>query len=170
MGRFGRAWQPLISLITSFQVQNFNIGQRSPLFDKFQPKCALASAAAARLLTDTFFRYKELAGLSVMRPRPYTFLHCRSCFSTSLASPPIPCSVSSRSRTGAWTSSHRTPTASLCSCWYARATLAPKRVRAFNTWWPEYLQVVCRLGKLPLPAHPFSNIIHDASAAPAKSP
>jgi hypothetical protein len=26
------------------------------------------------------------------------------------------------------------------------------------------LQVVCRLGKLPLPAHPFSDIIHEASA------
>lgn len=26
------------------------------------------------------------------------------------------------------------------------------------------LQVVCRLGKLPLPAHPFSRIIQDAGA------
>jgi hypothetical protein len=34
--------------LTQAQVQNFNIGQRSPLFDKFQPKYALAVAAAAR--------------------------------------------------------------------------------------------------------------------------
>ena len=31
--------------VTAAQVQNFNIGQRSPLFDKFQPKCARLLAA-----------------------------------------------------------------------------------------------------------------------------
>jgi hypothetical protein len=34
--------------VTAAQVQNFNIGQRSPLFDKFQPKCARLLAGVLR--------------------------------------------------------------------------------------------------------------------------
>ncbi len=48
-------------------MQNFNIGQRSPLFDKFQPKCP-APLLPVQTSTDAFRRYKELAGLSVMQP------------------------------------------------------------------------------------------------------
>jgi hypothetical protein len=145
-------------------VQNFNIGQRSPLFDKFQPKYP-PPLLPVQTSTDAFRRYKELAGLSVMQ---HPLALGPLCLHIPTKSYLLQCVITFKDRSLDLIAPHAhglaalmlvndaySAPSSLCLCMCSQV--------AGNTC----LQVVCRLGKLPLPTHPFSKIIYDAAAGGA---